>query len=83
MVQAEEMIGLINAWQITGNQQYLKKMVDIWYYITKFIINVKYGECNAIINKFNQVITTGDRVGFWKGPYHNTRACIEVINRLV
>ena len=81
--QAEAMTGLVNAWQITGNQHYLKKSVDIWDYITKFIINVEYGEWNAVIDKFNHVITTGDRMGFWKGPYHNTRACIEVFNRLV
>ncbi len=81
--QAEAMIGLVKAWQITGNQQYMKNAANIWDYITKFIINVEYGEWNAVIDKFNHVITKGDRVGFWKCPYHNTRACIEVINRLV
>jgi mannobiose 2-epimerase len=81
--QEGAVIGLVNTWQITGNQQYLKKAVEIWDYITKFIINVEYGEWNAVIDIFNHVVTTGDRVGFWKGPYHNTRACIEVINRLV
>ncbi|MFX1283017.1 MAG: AGE family epimerase/isomerase [Promethearchaeota archaeon] len=80
--QAEAMIGLVNAWQITGNQQYLKNATDIWDYITQFIINTEHGEWNAVIDKFDHIITTGDRVGFWKGPYHNTRACIEVINRV-
>ncbi|MBN1214692.1 MAG: AGE family epimerase/isomerase [Candidatus Lokiarchaeota archaeon] len=80
--QAEAMVGFINAWQIIKEEKYILYLFKFWDFIKKFFINREYGEWNAIINKNNVIIENEDRVNSWKGPYHNTRALIELLKRL-
>ena len=80
--QGEAMVGLVNAWKITGDQGYLEKVLKVWDFIRIYIINNKYGGWNSRINASNQIVYDDDIINFWKGPYHNTRACMEVFNRL-
>jgi mannobiose 2-epimerase len=46
------------------------------------IIDRKKGEWFFRVNKEGIPYTEEDKAGFWKCPYHNTRACLEVIKRL-
>ena len=79
--QAEAMIGFFNAWEITNNEEYLDKSVSSWHFIKEHIIDKKNGEWFWGINKDNSVMNE-DKVGVWKCPYHNGRACIELIKRI-
>jgi len=79
--QAEAMIGFFNAWEITNNEEYLDKSVLSWQFIKEHIIDKKNGEWFWGINKDNSVMNE-DKVGIWKCPYHNGRACIELIKRI-
>ncbi len=81
-VQAEAMVGFVNAWQITNNNFYLEKMADIWTFIKEKQIDYKNGEWFLRINNDGEVIAEDEKAGFWKCPYHNTRALMEVYNRL-
>ncbi len=80
--QAEAMVGFINAWQIIKEEKYLLYLFKFWEFIKKFFINRENGEWNTKINKNNIIIENQDRVNSWKGPYHNTRALIELLKRL-
>ena len=80
--QGEAMVGLVNAWKITGDQGYLEKVLKVWDFIRIYFINNKYGGWNSRINASNQIVYDDDIINLWKGPYHNTRACMEVFNRL-
>jgi mannobiose 2-epimerase len=79
--QAESMIGYFNAWQITGKEHYLEKSWNSWIFIKDHIIDKKSGEWFWGV-KEDYVLMEEDKVGTWKCPYHNTRACIELIKRV-
>jgi len=80
--QAEAMVGYINAWQISGNDDYLELAHNSWQFIQKRIIDKENGEWYWCVDKSGKPVDSEDKAGFWKCPYHNSRACIEVINRL-
>ncbi|MFW5760997.1 MAG: AGE family epimerase/isomerase [Cyclobacteriaceae bacterium] len=80
--QAEALVALVNAWQIGKDKKYLKKARKTWSYIKKHQIDKKYGEWHYKVDKHDKPYTDEDKAGFWKCPYHNSRACLEVISRL-
>lgn len=81
-VQAEAMLGFFNAWQVTGDRKYLELSMMNWDFVKDNILDRKNGEWFWGINEQGQVMTTDDKAGLWKCPYHNSRACIEIIKRI-
>jgi mannobiose 2-epimerase len=81
-VQAEGMVGLVNAYQITNNNTYLDKAFRLWKFIDSFIIDHKYGEWYWKVNNKGKPFREDEKAGFWKCPYHNSRTCMEVTKRL-
>ena len=79
--QAESMIGFFNAWQISGDEKYLQKSILSWRFVKEHIIDKKNGEWFWGVTE-NYSLMKEDKVGIWKCPYHNSRACIELINRI-
>ena len=79
--QAEGMIGFFNAWQITGDEKYLQQSNSAWHFIQQHILDKKNGEWYWGIQKDDSVMNE-DKVGIWKCPYHNSRACIELLRRI-
>ncbi len=82
-VQAEAMIGFFNAWQLTNNKFYLDRSLQSWKYIQSFIKDKLYGEWYWGRNENGTIMEHQDKAGIWKCPYHNSRACIEIIRRIV
>ncbi|RYY59994.1 MAG: N-acyl-D-glucosamine 2-epimerase [Chitinophagaceae bacterium] len=80
--QAEAMVGFVNAWQVTRENTWLAKAIHSWEFIKKQIIDSRSGEWVWGIDSDCKVMSSEDKVGIWKCPYHNSRACIEIINRL-
>ncbi|MGN7809859.1 AGE family epimerase/isomerase [Flavobacterium sp. 22076] len=80
-VQAEALIGFYNAYQLTGKEEYLEIVFENWNFIKKHILDHKNGEWFWGIYKDYSLIEK-DKAGFWKCPYHNSRACLELINRI-
>ena len=81
-VQAEAMIGYLNAWQLTGEMSFFRQFGAVWEYTKKCIIDGEKGEWFWGRTPGGSIMPGQDKVGFWKCPYHNSRACIEVIRRL-
>ena len=79
--QAEALVGLINAWQITGNEEYMVQMKRVWTFIRTYIMD-KDGEWHWKVNRHGDIDYQEDKAGPWKCPYHNGRAMIEIMNRL-
>ncbi|WP_369765454.1 AGE family epimerase/isomerase [Flavobacterium sp. WC2429] len=79
--QAELMIGFFNAYELTGDKSYLDVVLKNWEFIKKYLLDTENGEWHWGVNADYSLIEK-DKAGFWKCPYHNGRACIEVINRI-
>ena len=80
--QAEAMIGFLNAWQISGDETYLKYSLDSWQFVKKYILDKTGGEWYWGVHEDYSVMREEDKVGIWKCPYHNSRACMEISKRI-
>lgn len=80
--QAEAMVGFFNAWQISDDDKYLDISLKNWDFVQKNILDLKNGEWIWGIDEYGQPMPNEDKAGLWKCPYHNSRACIELIRRL-
>lgn len=80
--QAEAMVGFFNAWQLTGNDNFFKTSYEAWQFIKQHILDTTCGEWFWGIKEDNSVMTAEDKVGIWKCPYHNGRACLEIVKRI-
>lgn len=79
--QAEALIGFYNAYQLTGKEEYLDIVYKNWEFTKKYILDTENGEWFWGIYSDYSVMQK-DKAGFWKCPYHNGRACLELINRI-
>ncbi len=79
--QAEAMVGFYNAWKITRVDSFLNRSLRSWNFIQQHILDTKNGEWFWGIHADNSVMNE-DKVGIWKCPYHNSRACMELIKRI-
>lgn len=80
-VQAEAVVGLINAWEVSGKSLYLDLALKVYDYISSNLIDTKNGEWYWSIRADGTVNRDDDKAGFWKCPYHNTRMCLEIMRR--
>jgi mannobiose 2-epimerase len=80
--QAEAMVGFFNAWQISSDDKYLDISLKNWDFVQKNILDLKNGEWIWGIDEYGKPMPNEDKAGLWKCPYHNSRACIELIRRL-
>jgi len=80
--QAEAAVGLINAWQISQDDRYMAAAVNVWNFIEAALIDKKHGEWHFRISKAWIPYIEEDKAGFWKCPYHNIRACLEILERI-
>lgn len=79
--QAESMIGYFNAWECTGREHYLQKSLNSWRFIQNHILDKSKGEWVWGVTE-SYTVMDKDKVGIWKCPYHNSRACIQLIQRI-
>ncbi len=79
--QAEAMIGFYNAYQLTGEEKYLQYSLQSWDFVKKYILDKGKGEWYWGVNK-DYSLMQKEKAGFWKCPYHNSRACIEMYKRI-
>ncbi len=74
--QAEALVGLRYAYNITKNEKYLEVASKILNFIQTKIIDKTNGEWFWRVNKNGELYTSEYKIGMWKAPYHTSRACI-------
>jgi cellobiose epimerase len=80
-VQAEAVVGFYNAYQLSGKAHYLQKTFDAWNFTKKYIIDHQQGEWFWGV-KADHTPLKNDKINAWKCPYHNSRACLEILKRI-
>ncbi|HEY5560341.1 MAG TPA: AGE family epimerase/isomerase [Clostridiaceae bacterium] len=80
--QAETLVGFINAFELTGDEKFLKETYKMWDYIQRVFVNKEFGEWYSVVSLEGKVIEEVPKVEPWKCPYHNGRCCFEIIERL-
>jgi cellobiose epimerase len=80
--QAEAVVGFTNAYQLTNDTAWIEKAIEVWNFIDKHIIDKVHGEWFWGTNSEGSSVTENEKVGPWKCPYHNSRMCFEILQRL-
>lgn len=93
-VQAETLVGLINGFELTGDSQYWEKVKQSWHFIDRYVIDHSGGEWFTKVSRLGQPFLSEPpddpspyyrndwKIDPWKCPYHNGRACMELIARI-
>ncbi|OMF23492.1 N-acyl-D-glucosamine 2-epimerase [Paenibacillus sp. FSL H8-0548] len=80
--QAEAVVGFYNAYQMTGDEKYEAAAKKSWQFIEQFIVDKEHGEWYWSVTRNGSPSDNIEKVSPWKCPYHNGRACFEMIERL-
>ena len=79
--QAEAVVGFVGAYQLSGEQAFLDAAVACWEFTKEHVIDAEGGEWFFRVSRAGAPYDDENKVGPWKGPYHSTRACLEVARR--
>lgn len=80
-VQCENVIGHINLYQHFRDEDSLGVAVRCMSFIQKYLVDWKNGEWHWAQLENGDINIDDDKAGFWKCPYHNSRMCLELLER--
>jgi mannobiose 2-epimerase len=76
------MVGFINAFELTGDHKFLAAALGVWEYTQKNLVDRAHGEWFWRITPDGKPDPKLPKVSEWKGPYHVSRACLQILRRL-
>lgn len=80
--QAEAAVGFLNAYQLSSDNRFFEASRMCWEFIEDHVVDTQYGEWFWKVSREGKPFMEEPKVEPWKCPYHNARACFEVIRRL-
>ena len=72
--QAEALIGLATAFELTGEHRYMQKAIELWSFIRQNMMDHENGEWFFRLDRYGEPYYFEDKAGPWKCPYHTSRA---------
>lgn len=85
-VQAEAVVGFLNAYEKSGDEKFLEAAREILRYIGEYITDKREGGgewFGEIDFETNTPLGRVRMVDAWKCPYHNGRMCLEILTRRI
>jgi len=80
--QAEAIVGFVGAYQESGRETYLHAARATWAFVKAHVLDAEHGEWRHRVARDGTPRPGREKVGPWKCPYHNGRACLELIARV-
>ena len=80
-VQAENIVGWVNIYQYFHDETALDRAQRCWQYVNDNLIDRQNGEWYWSRRADGTLNLDDDHAGFWKCPYHNSRMCLEIMQR--
>ena len=81
-VQAEATVGFYNAYQISSQEYLAQAALRLWNYIEAKFVDRTNGDWFKVLNRAGVPYSEHFKVGPWECPYHQSRACFEMLIRL-
>ena len=93
-LQAENLVGFMNAFEMTGNRRYWEIVKLSWEFINAHVIDHQKGEWFTKVNRLGTPFIEEPiddpspyyrndwKIDPWKCPYHNGRAMMELMRRI-
>jgi mannobiose 2-epimerase len=79
--QAETLVGLLDMYQLTRDEKYFAAFEQTAEFVFARVSDHEFGDWYPQIKEDGSLDGTY-KATEWKDPYHQTRACLEVIKRL-
>ncbi len=85
---AEAVVGYLDQWKLYQREKPVESNINLeltetaFHYIQAHLIDRENGEWFWSVLPDGTPDRTHDKAGFWKCPYHNSRMCFELIERL-
>ncbi len=80
--QAEGVVGFYNAYQLSGDEKYARAAQGCWAFIRARLVDHEHGDWFKRVRPDGTVNPDSFKVGPWECPYHHTRLCLEMMDRL-
>jgi mannobiose 2-epimerase len=81
-VQAEAMVGFYNAYQLSGQEHFAQAAYRCWEYIQNRMVDRTHGDWLKKLHRDGAPDPGAFKTGPWECPYHHSRACFEMLDRL-
>lgn len=80
--QAEAIVGFYNAYQLTGQEYFAQAAYKLWAYIQDKMVDRIHGDWFKRLSRDGTPETDRYKAGPWDCPYHHSRTCFEMLDRL-
>lgn len=80
--QAEGIVGCLNAYALNGDEALVEKAAMFTKFIENYVVDHENGEWFFRVDLEGNPVRSYEKAGFWKCPYHNARACLEILQRV-
>jgi len=80
--QAEGIVGFYHAYQITGESRFADAAFRCWDVVRERFVDRSNGDWFKRLAPDGSPDPTSHKAGPWDCPYHHSRACLEMIDRL-
>lgn len=78
-VQAEALVGFLNAYRLTGKWKYRIAADRVWNFVRQYHIDEVAGEWHWLSSLHGDTAKQHYKAGFWKAPFHNGRAMMQAV----